>query len=110
MADSGIVWIDTIFDWAVIALVELAKLFNGLLWSLSHALRNIENVKLENSPRMADFAKIATAAEFGFGFKTGSVVEAINRRQQDHPSKGDICWPIPKPTVFPISFEPTLNC
>lgn len=26
MADSGILWIDIIFDWAVIALVELAKL------------------------------------------------------------------------------------
>jgi len=25
MADSGILWIDIIFDWAVIALVELAK-------------------------------------------------------------------------------------
>jgi hypothetical protein len=26
MADSGILWIDTIFDWAVIALVQCAKL------------------------------------------------------------------------------------
>ena len=25
MADSGILWIDIIFDWAVIALVELAR-------------------------------------------------------------------------------------
>ena len=27
MANSGITWIDTIFDWAVMALVELAKFF-----------------------------------------------------------------------------------
>ena len=26
MANSGILWIDTVFDWAVIALVECAKL------------------------------------------------------------------------------------
>ena len=42
MANSGIPWIDSIFDWAVIALVELAKF-------LEHHLRRDQRLAVLHS-------------------------------------------------------------
>jgi hypothetical protein len=63
MANSGIPWIDTIFNWAVIALVECAKLlgityeeinvwFFCLLWPLATVAMMATIVKLWRENRV----------------------------------------------------------
>jgi hypothetical protein len=42
---------------------EKPRIFGAFLYALSHGLANIHDVKLNDLPRMADFAKLATAAE-----------------------------------------------
>lgn len=56
---------------------ELPKLLGALLDAVSMALRNIEHVHLDSLPRMADFARLATAAELAFGADL-SFVDAYN--------------------------------
>jgi hypothetical protein len=58
-------------------------IFNGLLRALRVALRNVDGVELTRTPRMADFAKFATAAEEGFGFTEGAVIKGIMQRQEE---------------------------
>lgn len=52
------------------------QLFGALLDALSCALRELPNVKLHRSPRMADFAAWATAAEPALGLEPGAFVTA----------------------------------
>jgi hypothetical protein len=58
-------------------------ILGALLSGLSAALRNIDKVKLEKKPRMADFAIWASAAECELGLKSGEFIEAYtnNRRE-----------------------------
>lgn len=49
----------------------------SLLDGVSHALRNIGSVRLDQRPRMADFALWATAAEESFGFERGTFISAF---------------------------------
>lgn len=49
----------------------------GLLDGVSHALRNIGRVHLEEKPRMADFALWATAAGEGLGLESGIFISAF---------------------------------
>jgi hypothetical protein len=49
----------------------------SILDGVSHALRNVESVRLEHKPRMADFAMWATAAEESFGLSRGSFISAF---------------------------------
>lgn len=49
----------------------------SLLDSVSHALRNIDKVQLEQKPRMADFALWATAAEESLGLGNGAFISAF---------------------------------
>lgn len=48
------------------------RILGALLDAVSVALRNIDTVRLANSPRLADFAKWATAAEPGLGLGAGA--------------------------------------
>lgn len=60
-----------------------AKIFGALLDAVSGALREIEGVRLDELPRMADFATWATAAEDALGWDRGAFMEAYadNRRR-----------------------------
>jgi len=51
-------------------------IFTGLIQAVSEALKNIDNVKLEKLPRLADFAQWATAAELALGMKSGDFMRA----------------------------------
>jgi hypothetical protein len=55
----------------------LGSLLNGVC----AALRNLPHVHLKKLPRMADFAKWATAAESGLGFEAGAFMAAYNRNR-----------------------------
>jgi putative DNA primase/helicase len=58
-------------------------ILGALLDAVSAALRNLATVKLERSPRMADFAKWITAAEPALGWEPGQFLGAYreNRRE-----------------------------
>lgn len=49
----------------------------SLLDGVSHALRNVGRVQLEQKPRMADFALWATAAEESFGLERWTFISAF---------------------------------
>lgn len=49
----------------------------SLLDGVSHALRNIEAVQLDQKPRMADFALWSTAAEESLGLDKGAFISAF---------------------------------
>jgi hypothetical protein len=49
----------------------------SLLDAVSHALRNVDKIRLEQMPRMADFALWATAAEESFGLRQGAFISAF---------------------------------
>jgi hypothetical protein len=49
----------------------------SLLDGVSHALRNIETVQLDQKPRMADFALWSTAAEQSIGLDEGAFISAF---------------------------------
>jgi hypothetical protein len=51
-------------------------IFGALCSALSSVLKNRADVKLETSPRMADFAVAITAAEAGLGWETGTFIAA----------------------------------
>lgn len=63
---------DLMLDW------EKAKpqIFGALCQAVSVALGNIDDVKLPDLPRMADFATWGTAAEPAFGWNTGTFIQA----------------------------------
>jgi len=52
-------------------------ILGSLLDAISHALRNIESVRLDQKPRMADFSLWATAAEESFGLETSAFMSAF---------------------------------
>jgi len=66
-------------DWSTTAPRVLGALLDGL----STGLRRLASVKLERSPRMADFARFATACESGLGFEAGSFLAAYEANQAD---------------------------
>ena len=58
--------------------ITAPRILAGLLDSVSAALGRISNVTLPESPRMADFAKWATAAEAALGWADGAFMAAYN--------------------------------
>jgi DNA polymerase I-like protein with 3'-5' exonuclease and polymerase domains len=54
----------------------LPEILGGLFDAVSTALRELPNVDLASLPRMADFAKWATAAESALGMQPGKFMEA----------------------------------
>jgi hypothetical protein len=61
----------------------LPQILGAFLDTVSIAMRNLPSVKLQNLPRMADFATLAVAAEEGLGLKPGAFLSAYagNRGQ-----------------------------
>jgi hypothetical protein len=59
------------------------EIFGALLDALSAAIRCLPTVKLPGLPRMADFAKLATAAESGLGLPSGAFMSAYAGNIQD---------------------------
>lgn len=66
-------------DWSTTAPRVLGALLDGL----STGLRRLASVKLDRTPRMADFARFATACEPGLGFELGSFLAAYEANQAD---------------------------
>lgn len=62
---------------------ERPLILGALLSGVSAALRNIDKVKLEKKPRMADFAIWASAAECELGFKEGAFIEAYTNNRKE---------------------------
>ena len=58
-------------------------ILGGLLDAVSLGLRNLPNVHLDKSPRMADFARWAVACEPGFGVPDGTFWAAYNDNRKD---------------------------
>ena len=59
------------------------RIIGALLDAVSTALRNVDKVKIERSPRMADFVKWTTAAESGLGWEVGEFLAAYNENRLD---------------------------
>jgi putative DNA primase/helicase len=58
-------------------------IFGALLDAVSRALGNIDDVKLDRVPRMADFAKWITAAEPGLGWEPDEFITAYSENRED---------------------------
>jgi len=58
-------------------------ILGALLSAVSAALSNVQTVKLEKKPRMADFAVWASAAESELGFKTGEFIGAYTGNRKE---------------------------
>jgi putative DNA primase/helicase len=59
------------------------RITGALLDAVSAALRNVGEIKLERSPRMADFAKWITAAEPGLGWEPGAFLDAYDENRRN---------------------------
>jgi hypothetical protein len=59
------------------------RIFGALLTALCAGVRNLPDVKLSRKPRMADFAKWATACESGLGWEPGAFLDAYMTNQRD---------------------------
>lgn len=59
------------------------RIISALCDAASCALRNVDKVKLERAPRMADFVKWITSAESGLGWEPGEFIAAYNRNRRD---------------------------
>ncbi len=59
------------------------RILGALLDAFCEALRNIDNVKLEDYPRMADFTKLATAGEKALGLDSGEFVDIYNKNRSE---------------------------
>lgn len=57
------------------------KILGALLDVVAGAVRDLPHVQLDRHPRMADFAKWATAAERALGWKPGRFMVAYNRNR-----------------------------
>ncbi len=61
----------------------LPQILGAFLDAISKAMKKLPTVKLQNPPRMADFATLAVAAEEGLGLEPGAFLSAytVNRGQ-----------------------------
>ena len=59
------------------------KILGALLDAFCEVLRNIDNVNVENYPRMADFTKLATAGEKALGLESGEFVNIYNKNREE---------------------------
>ena len=59
------------------------RILGALLDAVSAALRNVASVRLDRSPRMADFVKWVTAAESGLGWEPGAFLAAYRENRRD---------------------------
>jgi 5S rRNA maturation endonuclease (ribonuclease M5) len=70
-------------DAALLTEFEQARplILGGLLTGVCAAMRNLPHVRLRKLPRMADFAKWATASEGGLGLDAGAFMTAYSRNR-----------------------------
>ncbi len=66
-------------EWDAVA----PRVLGALCDALSSALRNVAQVQLPRSPRLADFAKWVTAAEPGLGWEPGTFLAAYGDNRKD---------------------------
>jgi hypothetical protein len=59
------------------------KIVGALLDAFCDAIGNIDNVELEDYPRMADFTKLVTAGERALGLNAGEFVDIYNKNRND---------------------------
>jgi putative DNA primase/helicase len=59
------------------------RILGALLDAVSRALGNVDKVKLDRVPRMADFVKWVTAAEPGLGWEPGAFFAAYGENRRD---------------------------
>ncbi len=59
------------------------RILGALLTVLSDALRNLPKVNLVSLPRMADFTRLATAAESAFGWRQGEFLRVYEAHADD---------------------------
>jgi putative DNA primase/helicase len=59
------------------------RILGALLDAVSRALENVDHVKLDRVPRMADFVKWVTAAEPGLGWEAGAFLAAYSENRRD---------------------------
>lgn len=59
------------------------RILGALLDAVSAALRKVASVRLEKSPRMADFALWGTAAEEALGMEAGAFMRAYNENRDE---------------------------
>ena len=59
------------------------RILGALLDAVATALRNLPTTKLARLPRMADFAKFATAAETALGVKPGAFMDAYTGNREN---------------------------
>jgi hypothetical protein len=62
---------------------EKTSIFSALVSAVSSALKNIENIRLPELPRMADFALWATAAEQGLELEENAFLKAYTQNRKD---------------------------
>jgi len=62
---------------------EKTSIFSALVSAVSSALKNIENIRLPELPRMADFALWATAAEQGLRLEENAFLKAYTQNRED---------------------------
>lgn len=58
------------------------EIFGALLTAVSGAIRKIDGVRLTRYPRLADFARWATAAESGLGWDDGTFMRAYGENRK----------------------------
>ena len=59
------------------------RILGVLLDALSCAVRRLPEIQLDHLPRMADFARLLTAAEEAFGWEQGSFLNAYSNNQAE---------------------------
>ena len=59
------------------------KIFGAILDCISAALRNVDSVRLDKLPRMADFAKWVVAAEEALPWESGEFIKAYSLNQEE---------------------------
>lgn len=59
------------------------RVFRSMLDIICEGLRRLPNVKLNSSPRMADFARWGVAVEQAMGFQPGNFLEAYQSNRED---------------------------
>jgi len=70
------------------------KVLGALLKAVCGAMQKLPEVKLKKSPRMSDFARFGTAAEFSLGWVEGSFLEAYNENRSISVEQIIECEPI----------------
>jgi putative DNA primase/helicase len=83
-----------------------SAIFGALLDALSAALRNLPKVNLDRMPRMADFARLITAAEPGLGWEPGAFIKVYGENRRDVIEASIEAEPVAKTIIdhFPANY------